>query len=287
MVTIPPSRQRLITGFSLAGILLVAVFLGGWFLHVLVLGAVLLGLWEFYGLFWPGNTQLAQKGLGFVLAGGFVLSASLTPEWPILFVSLALCASALMFLARFGSNHPETRITDYTVLPFGLLYIALPLSLALHMHPAEQIFVVLVSTATDCGGYYAGMMFGRHKMWPSVSPKKTWQGAAGGLVTSIAVCLVAGHLASRNAALGLPAMSFWLWLTMGILLNAAAQLGDFFESALKRSLNVKDSGTILPGHGGVLDRIDSLLFVLPLYFVFRALYAAVALLTTPLPTPGM
>ena len=129
---------------------------------------------------------------------------------------------------------------------------------------------MLAAIATDAGGYYAGCRFGKHKMWPAVSPKKSWEGAGGGLLLCMAVCVCFGLL-REYFEVALPALPLPAWVAVGVALNIAAQLGDFFESALKRTQNVKDSGTILPGHGGVLDRIDSLLFVLPVFLAIRQL----------------
>lgn len=121
---------------------------------------------------------------------------------------------------------------------------------------APEIALVLLTTfAADTGAYYAGSHIGGPKIWPSVSPKKTWAGSLGGLCLSIIVCTVIG--------MAFGAAHWTSFALLGAGLNLAAQLGDFFESALKRWRGVKDSGKVLPGHGGILDRIDSLLFTLP------------------------
>jgi phosphatidate cytidylyltransferase len=120
------------------------------------------------------------------------------------------------------------------------------------------IWVFMLAWGADIGAYFAGHAFGRRKLAPRVSPGKTWEGVIGGLALALAVC-----------ALG----AFWLtpgwvgWLPVIVLLVAVSVFGDLFESVLKRATGVKDSGTLLPGHGGVLDRIDSLLAVLPVFAV--------------------
>ena len=108
-------------------------------------------------------------------------------------------------------------------------------------------------------------MWGKKKIWPRISPKKSWAGSLGGMGACVLTTLVFG-LALGNGA------PVWQWLVLGAGLNVAAQMGDFFESALKRSLDVKDSGSILPGHGGLLDRVDSLLLVIPTYGLVRMLH---------------
>src|SRR5262249_5916703 len=132
--------------------------------------------------------------------------------------------------------------------------------------PHWLMYALLLNWAGDAGAYYVGRRFGRHKMAPRVSPQKSWEGAAASLVTSM---LLAGWYlqffvpeVSVPAALGLTAAA-----------NAAGQAGDPAESAMKRGARVKDSGGILPGHGGFLDRVDSTLFALPVIYAYVKLVA--------------
>ena len=113
---------------------------------------------------------------------------------------------------------------------------------------------------------------GGPKVWPRVSPKKTWAGSVGGMVACVGLCLLMGAVDEywlSGAGQGRP---WWMWMVLGVVLNASAQFGDFFESALKRRQDVKDSGRLLPGHGGVLDRIDSLLLAVPAYAGLDAIF---------------
>jgi phosphatidate cytidylyltransferase len=135
----------------------------------------------------------------------------------------------------------------------------------------ETVLVLLASFASDTGAYYAGSWFGKRKIWPAISPKKTWAGSVGGALTCVAVCLILGF-AVGDWPFG--RASWGTWIALGLALNLASQFGDFFESALKRSLDAKDSGALLPGHGGVLDRIDSLLFAAPVYKAASLLLAS-------------
>jgi phosphatidate cytidylyltransferase len=145
------------------------------------------------------------------------------------------------------------------------LYLPFLLRLFRTLSSTEIILVLLTTFAADTGAFYTGSHFGGPKIWPSLSPKKTWSGSLGGLICSVLVCTGVGLAAG--------AASWVPFALLGMALNFAAQTGDFFESALKRSRQIKDSGKILPGHGGILDRIDSLLFVLPLYCVLSAVYS--------------
>ena len=123
------------------------------------------------------------------------------------------------------------------------------------------IFVLLVVWATDIGGYFAGRSIGGPKLWPSVSPNKTWAGAIGGFAASL---LIAGGFAAFSLGRALPLLG------LGALLSVTGQLGDLFESAVKRHFGVKDSSHLIPGHGGLMDRLDSLVavFVVAAFFGF-------------------
>jgi len=144
----------------------------------------------------------------------------------------------------------------------GPIYITLPLALLLWIDrsPAGNMwifFVLAVVFASDTGAFYFGRFFGTHKMYKAVSPGKTWEGAIGGLFSSI----VASFVFSRLVQLHHGNLSIAI---LAICLSLAEQIGDLAESMLKRSHGVKDSGRILPGHGGILDRIDGLLFAIPI-----------------------
>ncbi|MGN1038307.1 MAG: phosphatidate cytidylyltransferase, partial [Mailhella sp.] len=128
----------------------------------------------------------------------------------------------------------------------------------------EQLLVVLVPAASDMAAYFCGVCFGKHPIWPGVSPKKSIEGAIAGLAAAIAVTAILG--ATCGAA------PIWAFALLGTGMGIMAQLGDFFESALKRAANVKDSSRLLPGHGGVLDRLDSISFCIGSYAVVSALY---------------
>ena len=264
-------KQRLVTGVILLALLTVALVYGNWILRGLILVGSLLSMWELYQMFYPGKTKLVRKALGLVCGAGLVCSVGYFPQASIFFVALVFLACALCFLFDLGTGNTEANINNHMPIILGVLYIPLTLSLALGLSLPEQLLVILVSIGTDAGGYYVGNLFGKHKIWPIVSPKKSWEGSIGGMVLCIAVCLAIGLLYPASGT-SLPQFAWWGWALMGVFLNIAAQLGDFFESALKRSLQVKDASQILPGHGGVLDRLDSIIFALLAYTLVRFIY---------------
>jgi phosphatidate cytidylyltransferase len=206
-------------------------------------------------------------------AGPLVLSLSFLPLLaPMIFgIPLVFRKDLGMGLASAASS------------AFGVFYVAGSLSLLIALRSSVVqsiliIFVLFSVWAGDIAAYYVGRSIGKHKLAPIVSPNKSWEGAIASVVASVAVAFIVFHFApqlSRYFASiafqrsgGLNLVSRWHTLILGILTNVAAQFGDLFESALKRGAGVKDSGTLLPGHGGVLDRIDALLFAIPVVWYY-------------------
>ena len=221
-----------------------------------------MGLWEFYSLFWPGSERIGLKAAGMAFAAPLVLHTFLGVSvlMPLL---LCLWAMNVLFIARYVRGR-EGNWQDLQVVSLGLVYIPLALQLLIGLRAVEILLVLIAAFATDIAAFYAGSWWGRRTMLPAVSPKKTWVGAGGGMFGCLAVSLALG--------MGFGAAPWPVWLVLGVLLNLAAQLGDFFISALKRQQQVKDTGRLLPGHGGFLDRFDSVLLVLPAFVLFQAFW---------------
>ena len=148
----------------------------------------------------------------------------------------------------------------------GIIYIAFPISHLILIRDLEQgrfwvLFLVCIIAANDTFAYYAGKGLGKHKLSPVVSPKKTVEGALGGLIGGVAVALIFHHFFLTNILLKEISV-------LAVFIGILGQLSDLFESLIKRSAGVKDSGSILPGHGGMLDRIDSLIFQIPFLYYY-------------------
>ena len=283
--TLPLSGHtpRVLTGLVLAALLVAALVFRGLFLYVLLVVVALGALLEFFQLFWPGRSKLCSKVLGLALGYAFLHVSSSNQAvmgiFPITgavhiqliaIVFFAFAIAAVSFLVDYGRGNDAARLEHHAILPLGLLYIPCSMSLALSVPRVEVLWIAIAATAaSDTFAYYTGCLFGKHKIWPRVSPKKSWEGSIGGFVgCTLVVVLLAGFFFRFSPAVGdTNGYRGWAWLGIGMLLNIAAQAGDFFESALKRTCNVKDSSALLPGHGGLLDRIDSLLFVLPTYWI--------------------
>jgi phosphatidate cytidylyltransferase len=169
---------------------------------------------------------------------------------------------------------PEEMLDAVMTTFFPLLFIGLPFAfvVGLRVIPGENgpdllLLAMVCVTLSDAGAYYVGSAFGTHRMAPVVSPKKSWEGAAGGVLGSLAGALVAHVWFFQRLPL-------WHAMALGILLCAAGISGDLAESMLKRAVGVKDSSALLPGHGGVLDRIDSLLVAAPVLYYYWIVFLA-------------
>jgi phosphatidate cytidylyltransferase len=263
-------QTRILTALALLAVVGLAIAAGGWVARLLVLAASSAALVEFYSFYWPRGVCRDRAWLGLGLGAALVLSQAGGLALNLAAVSLLVPLVGLRFLFVFGTKDSEARLGHFAPVLHGLLYIPCSLLLALYLGPAEQCLVITAAMASDSGGYYAGTLFGKRKLWPVVSPGKSWEGLWGGFALCLLACTALGSIGNAGGW-ELPVLPFWGWALVGILLHLAAVFGDLFESALKRSLKAKDSGTALPGHGGVLDRIDSLLFTLPVYFVLRLL----------------
>ena len=225
------------------------------FLGVLAVVALLCyrefsGIAEGYGFGPPGP-------LGY--GAGLLLLAAPREGW-LLVTALAMAALALA--AR--TDNLAKSLPRAALLVTGVAYIfgcwkcAIPLR-ELNRH--WLMYGLLVNWAGDAGAYYVGRRFGRHRMAARVSPQKSWEGAAASAVTSV---LLAGAYLVRFV----PGVAIWQAAALTVAANAAGQIGDLAESAMKRGAGVKDSGGILPGHGGLLDRVDSTLFALPVVYAW-------------------
>lgn len=164
-------------------------------------------------------------------------------------------------------HHSEQPFRDaaYTMVP--MLYAAIPLGLMplLHMSYNALVMVLIMVWMNDNGAYMGGSLLGKHKMWERHSPGKTWEGTAIGVLITLATAYFIGPLFNSNIA-------WYHWLVMGLICSVIDTLGDLVESMLKRSVGVKDSGKIMPGHGGFLDRFDSLLIATPFVFVYLTIF---------------
>lgn len=260
-----PIKQRILTALVALPLLSLLIIFASPAIFTLFITLVLfLGLYEFNRMGLAGNQRAVQV---FVALAGALVAPLLYFQQAVLLLPLLtiiLLSLALLFLLRLPPI--EEFQSRFGWLCLGLLYLPLLLGhlIPLRMLPAgrEWIFLTLmVIMGCDSFAYFVGRKFGKRKLYPAVSPNKSIEGALGGLFGSVLAVLIA-------RATFLPAIGIADGVLIGLLLGVAGQIGDLFESLLKRACKVKDSGSLIPGHGGILDRLDSLLFAFPVVYYF-------------------
>ncbi|MDR2573448.1 MAG: phosphatidate cytidylyltransferase [Desulfovibrio sp.] len=251
---------RLITGIALIAVIGLVLSVRGWLLLFAVLLVSSVCLWEFYSLFWGRGRRLVSRLCGLALGCAMiVLTWNRRPQDALVCLGAGFVLASMSFLFRWDVVEEDSAFASSGIFLVGLAYIPLLLLPATYLSNVKLIFVLAAVGVSDTAAWFVGTRWGRHKLWPRVSPHKSSEGAIGSLAACVIFCSVYG------AALG--KLGWFSFALLGIALNAFAQLGDLFESALKRSVKVKDSGNILPGHGGMLDRTDSILFAMPMVAV--------------------
>ncbi len=262
-----PHIKRWITGIVAIPILYVVIAYGSpKAFAVLIFTVTLAGMWEY--------NQMAF-GRGFLLekteAFGFTVLLFLTvlqSSIHIIFALLTLSVIAVLMLNLLRMKKQGTDLSHVAKVLLGILYIPLLMSHFILIRGTDSgvlwIWFILVMAFTgDTVAYYIGRRFGKRKLLPEVSPGKTVEGTVGLILGSIAGCLLFKMFFFPSLAVGHAAV-------LGLLGSVTGQLGDLSESALKRAAGVKDSGTILPGHGGILDRLDCLMFITPFVYYYQA-----------------
>lgn len=238
-----------------------------------------LTVWEFTGLVnarqgVDTNRLICTVAAVYLFLAMIGFCSSLTP--PTVFIPYLLTIIYLLVAELYAKNSDPVSTWAYTMMT--QLYIALPFSmlgvLAFRATPEGTAYTYLMPLSVfillwvnDSGAYCCGSLLGRHKLFPRISPGKSWEGSVGGAVFAVAAALVVGHLAEHYGVndLGLGPVE---WAGLGLVVVVFGTWGDLVESLFKRTLGIKDSGNILPGHGGMLDRFDSALLALPAAVVY-------------------
>jgi phosphatidate cytidylyltransferase len=283
--------KRVLTAVVLVPLVLLAVFRAPlWLFALLVAAIIVLALHEYLGIAeaaglkpfkWPAYILSVLPFILQWISGWHerqynkvAFSLFFLPGWLEVFMAAALMFGVLLVFRsdlRMGLASVAAPI-------LGIIYVGVSLSLLVCLRADYKmllVFVLFSVWAGDIAAYYVGRSIGKHKLAPVVSPNKSWEGAIASVIGSVVVAVLVFYFRPQISKLFvvLPWDRQPAWghvILLGIITNVAAQFGDLFESALKRGANVKDSGTLLPGHGGVLDRIDALLFAIPAvwYYAF-------------------
>jgi phosphatidate cytidylyltransferase len=248
--------KRVITAAILVPLVLLLLLKGSFLLLVAATALVAeLATWEYLSI---ADIHGSRRAL--VLIGTALLFAATYRNPDLILPALGLCALVLILVCSFGSALDrvlmESAFSLFALFYIGLSLVTIPLVWMQSGGPLLLIFLFCVVWTGDVAALYIGRNFGRHKLAPEISPNKTWEGSAASVVGSLLVAAALVYTLHFSSPHG-------KWLGLAVVLNVVAQAGDLVESAIKRGAGVKDSGAMLPGHGGILDRIDALLLAAP------------------------
>lgn len=271
--------QRWLTALIAIPIVLLFGWFGGWMAFIATALVVIVATLELHTMLGhAGYRPLTWLSLALSL---LFLIAAMFPQQQLLILEGGLTAALLIsFTWLFQRKNLDGSLIDWALTVAIAIYLGWPSSCFLLLRGSEPVilhgltltippgawwllFTLLGVWGCDSVAFFTGRLWGRHKLAPTVSPGKTWEGFVGGLA-----CAVLAAILLTVLPLGIP---WFLGILLGILLGVAAVLGDLAESLIKRQTHVKDSGQIIPGHGGILDRIDSLLFAVMVVFIFSQL----------------
>ncbi|MFP4048291.1 MAG: phosphatidate cytidylyltransferase [Bacteroidales bacterium] len=263
--------KRSITGIIFILILAGAILLGHFSYYVIFLIIMTISLLEFIEL--TKNIELKIPKIPTLILGIIIFSLTFLEAQKLIhtsWLSLAILPAILTPLFTFIKQN-NNQLLEICLNFFGMIYIILPLSLANYIvfpandvnhayYPDLLMFIFILIWTHDTFAYITGKYAGKHKLSRHISPAKTWEGTIGGTIISIIVALIIGYFSTNY-----PIIHF---IALPIIISSAATLGDLTESSLKRTAKVKDSGNILPGHGGILDRFDAAFFAIPATFIY-------------------
>jgi phosphatidate cytidylyltransferase len=268
-------NRRILTAIFLGAFSLVALLVDGLYVAAIVF-LIAAGLYEFF-------TMIEKKGIpmykyfgtviGIIIPISIYSRFELTKGWELLFLSLALVT---LFLLQFSRRESTHSVVGISTTMFGIIYIAwffsFMIKLKLLPHGTALVAcLLLVTKGADIGAFFVGYKWGRHSLIQRISPKKTVEGTLGGILFGIA-----GALASKLFLPDLPVFSWMNMILIGFSLSILGMLGDLSESLIKRDCAIKDSSSLFPEMGGVLDVIDSLLFTAPAFYFYINFYLSKA-----------
>ncbi len=258
-------RTRIISGIVLGIITISSLCVGSWYLYALVLGISLIGMRELYSVKKINKSCIAY--IGYISAIAYYLVLLLNdPKYEMLVLVIAF----MFMMASYVFTFPKYKAEDIMWVFTGLIYVAVMLSYIYRVRMlSDGIYVVwlifVASWGNDTFAYFTGVFLGKHKMAPVLSPKKSIEGAVGGVLGATILGAIYGYIVSGHMSemFDYPVLTFAVASCVGALL---AIIGDLAASAIKRNYEVKDYGKLIPGHGGILDRFDSVIFTAPVVY---------------------
>ncbi|KUK10540.1 MAG: Phosphatidate cytidylyltransferase [Clostridia bacterium 41_269] len=257
-------RQRILTALLGIPLIILISYFGGYVLLFSVIIISLLSLDELYRALKNTEVQFS-KFLGFLGAVLFILNSHYFGAGK---VAETLLLVVLLNLFYYVISFPRIKPSGVGLTLFSSIYIGFLLSFAILLRNMEEgflflMFAFILTWATDSGAYIIGLLLGRHKLHSTLSPKKTIEGSVGGILFPVMASIIFSFFIPQD-------LNIFKFVVLGILVGILGQLGDLTASAFKRHANLKDFGSILPGHGGFLDRFDSFLVIVPLVYYYIA-----------------
>ena len=261
-------KTRLLSGIVLVAVLILTVGMGGPVLYTVLLAASLIGLMELYRTVKVQNQALGVVGyLGAI--GYYILMYQNKMEYIMPLIILVLMLAMAVYVFAYPKFVAEQVMTVF----FGVLYVAVMLSFVYQTRclPDGMVMVWLIflsSWGCDTCAYCVGMLIGKHKMSPKLSPKKSVEGAIGGVVGAALLTVIYGMIFKN--AMGVTTQHVWIMAAISAVGALISMVGDLTASAIKRNYEIKDYGKLIPGHGGILDRFDSVIFTAPMIYFLAA-----------------
>ncbi len=265
--------KRIIFG-SIGVLYLILMFtIGGWFFNLSVFAFAVIGMYEFFNAFknigYKPLVLLAYIIIAVYYASFLCFEPAYT--FSILIISIISIVAVPVFIHKIN-------VMDTSVTLLGLFYpgvIFLFMILLYNLEPPYKHYLLIVALisnfSTDTFAYFVGMSLGKHKLCPRISPNKTIEGSLGGLVGSIVMSTLTGLFFNKMYNMDINTIHY---LIIGLIIGVISQTGDLSASKIKRYCNIKDFGSLIPGHGGILDRFDSLLFTLPIIYIYQLVFLA-------------
>lgn len=270
--------QRIIAGVLGAAVLINAIYWSEWSFSLIFLLIMSFSLWEFYGILEKAGFKPMKHlalGVGVLMFGGIFFWQKVESSYSV-FILSSLALVFLLFILKLYDKNDAQPFTNLAMTVLGLVYVCLPFVLLLEVSYWGRANKVIYSYqiplgilfclwASDSGAYFVGRKLGKTKLFERISPKKSWEGLAGGMFFS--------QMVAWGLSVYFTNLEAWKWFVISGIIVVIGTYGDLVESMLKRSLGIKDSGSVIPGHGGFLDRFDGLLVAMPFVALFLKLFA--------------
>lgn len=266
-------KQRVLSAIVALPIVVSAIYFGGIYLYILATLAACIGIFEFNRAFGYQKNKLLcfMTMLGtLIYITMFYMGVRDAAKTIVGFVLMTELAVYVLVYPKVELRQVFVNVVGFLYIPYMLLHILLIRQELAHGKVLVWL-VLLIAFGSDTFAYFAGVTLGKHKLAPILSPKKTIEGAIGGVLGSMVICLLYGVFLESRGYLNLPKLAYFSLAVLGILGSLFSQIGDLVGSAIKRETKIKDFGTIMPGHGGILDRMDSIIFVAPFVYYFMLL----------------